>query len=167
METVIDHPGTGNSLAGGFVGYGAAHPEHETDHALVTCADRSVQRATRDVHPQAHGVQRHERASGHCSRTPICRSGTMLAKSPCLPRCGATRARPPVRAEVLELQITVRGAHQICALGDGDDVVSTIAKALGDGGAVVLVEPQPQPTAARRRSSRRCTRWAADSRSAA
>jgi hypothetical protein len=64
-------------------------------------------------------------------------------------------------------QVPVCGAHEVGALGDGDDVVSTIAKALGDGGAVVLVEPQPQPTAARRRSSRRCTRWAAASCSAA
>jgi sugar/nucleoside kinase (ribokinase family) len=35
LETVIDPTGAGDSFAGGFVGYIAAHPDEELDHALL------------------------------------------------------------------------------------------------------------------------------------
>lgn len=38
METVVDPTGAGDSFAGGFVGYVAAHPDQEVDHALLSRA---------------------------------------------------------------------------------------------------------------------------------
>ena len=38
LETVVDPTGAGDSFAGGFVGYVAAHPEAERDHELLTRA---------------------------------------------------------------------------------------------------------------------------------
>jgi sugar/nucleoside kinase (ribokinase family) len=38
LETVIDPTGAGDSFAGGFVGYVAAHPREELDHALLSRA---------------------------------------------------------------------------------------------------------------------------------
>jgi len=38
METVVDPTGAGDSFAGGFIGYVAAHPEEEVDHALLSRA---------------------------------------------------------------------------------------------------------------------------------
>ena len=38
LETVVDPTGAGDSFAGGFVGYIAAHPQEELDHALLTRA---------------------------------------------------------------------------------------------------------------------------------
>jgi sugar/nucleoside kinase (ribokinase family) len=38
LETVVDPTGAGDSFAGGFVGYVAAHPQEELDHDLLTRA---------------------------------------------------------------------------------------------------------------------------------
>jgi len=38
LETVVDPTGAGDSFAGGFVGYVAAHGDHELDHALLSRA---------------------------------------------------------------------------------------------------------------------------------
>jgi sugar/nucleoside kinase (ribokinase family) len=38
LETVVDPTGAGDSFAGGFVGYVAAHPQEELDHALLARA---------------------------------------------------------------------------------------------------------------------------------
>jgi sugar/nucleoside kinase (ribokinase family) len=38
LETVIDPTGAGDTFAGGFVGYVAAHPDEPVDHALLTRA---------------------------------------------------------------------------------------------------------------------------------
>jgi sugar/nucleoside kinase (ribokinase family) len=38
LETVVDPTGAGDSFAGGFVGYIAAHPQEELDHDLLTRA---------------------------------------------------------------------------------------------------------------------------------
>ena len=38
LETVVDPTGAGDSFAGGFVGYVAAHPNDERDHALLSRA---------------------------------------------------------------------------------------------------------------------------------
>jgi sugar/nucleoside kinase (ribokinase family) len=38
LETVVDPTGAGDSFAGGFVGYVAAHPERPIDHELLTQA---------------------------------------------------------------------------------------------------------------------------------
>ena len=38
LETVVDPTGAGDSFAGGFVGYVAAHSSHELDHALLSRA---------------------------------------------------------------------------------------------------------------------------------
>jgi sugar/nucleoside kinase (ribokinase family) len=38
LETVIDPTGAGDSFAGGFVGYIAAHPDEPLDHELLTRA---------------------------------------------------------------------------------------------------------------------------------
>lgn len=38
LETVVDPTGAGDSFAGGFVGYVAAHPSQELDHALLSRA---------------------------------------------------------------------------------------------------------------------------------
>ena len=38
LETVIDPTGAGDSFAGGFVGYIAAHPDQDPDHELLSRA---------------------------------------------------------------------------------------------------------------------------------
>jgi len=38
LETVVDPTGAGDSFAGGFIGYVAAHQRHEVDHALLSRA---------------------------------------------------------------------------------------------------------------------------------
>ena len=38
LEDVVDPTGAGDSFAGGFVGYVAAHPDHAIDHELLTRA---------------------------------------------------------------------------------------------------------------------------------
>ncbi len=38
LETVVDPTGAGDSFAGGFMGYVAAHPREDLDHALLTSA---------------------------------------------------------------------------------------------------------------------------------
>jgi len=38
LETVVDPTGAGDTFAGGFVGYVAAHPDEPIDHALLTRA---------------------------------------------------------------------------------------------------------------------------------
>ncbi len=38
LETVVDPTGAGDSFAGGFLGYIAAHPREELDHDLLSCA---------------------------------------------------------------------------------------------------------------------------------
>lgn len=57
MEAVIDPTGAGDSFAGGFVGYVAAHPDQEVDHALL-CRAMAYGTAIASYNVQEFGTER-------------------------------------------------------------------------------------------------------------
>jgi sugar/nucleoside kinase (ribokinase family) len=64
LETVIDPTGAGDTFAGGFVGYVAAHPEEELSDELLR---RAMAHATvlASFNVEEFGTERVERLSGH------------------------------------------------------------------------------------------------------
>ena len=63
LEQVIDPTGAGDTFAGGFVGYLAAHPDSEIDHALLTEA-MAYGTALASFNVEAFGTERVEQLSG-------------------------------------------------------------------------------------------------------
>jgi sugar/nucleoside kinase (ribokinase family) len=57
LETVIDPTGAGDSFAGGFMGYIAAHPDVEPDHALL-CRAMAYGTALASFNVEEFGVER-------------------------------------------------------------------------------------------------------------
>jgi sugar/nucleoside kinase (ribokinase family) len=57
LETVVDPTGAGDSFAGGFVGYIAAHPGEEVDHALL-CRAMAYGTALASFNVEEFGVER-------------------------------------------------------------------------------------------------------------
>jgi sugar/nucleoside kinase (ribokinase family) len=62
MEDVVDPTGAGDSFAGGFVGYVAAHPEEELDHELLSRA-MAYGTAIASFNVEEFGVERVARLS--------------------------------------------------------------------------------------------------------
>jgi sugar/nucleoside kinase (ribokinase family) len=57
LETVVDPTGAGDSFAGGFVGYVAAHPDSELDHELL-CRAMAYGTALASFNVEEFGVER-------------------------------------------------------------------------------------------------------------
>jgi sugar/nucleoside kinase (ribokinase family) len=57
LETVVDPTGAGDSFAGGFLGYVAAHPEYELDHGLL-CRAMAYGTALASFNVEEFGVER-------------------------------------------------------------------------------------------------------------
>src|ERR1700678_4205780 len=57
LETVIDPTGAGDSFAGGFVGYVAAHPDDPVDHEML-CRAMACGTALASYNVEAFGVER-------------------------------------------------------------------------------------------------------------
>jgi sugar/nucleoside kinase (ribokinase family) len=57
LETVVDPTGAGDSFAGGFVGYVAAHANQELDHALL-CRAMAYGTALASFNVEEFGVER-------------------------------------------------------------------------------------------------------------
>ena len=78
LESVIDPTGAGDTFAGGFVGYIAAHPEEELSDELLRRA-MAHGTALASFNVEEFGTERIERLDGRGDRTPAWRS---YARSP-------------------------------------------------------------------------------------